>query len=179
MIPRRAALERLSLLLGGALSPQITASLMGQVLNKGVSVAVTPEQTALLAEVAEVIIPTTDTPGAKAAGVEAFIVRVLRDCHELAEQESFYAGLAKIEAAGRQAHGKAFAELAADQKIDLVRTTAEQDKTFFKRLREFVVTGYFISEIGATQALEYLPVPGRFEGDVPLQPGQKAWAISK
>jgi len=179
MIPRRAALERLSLLLGGALSPQISASLMGQVLNEGPSVAVTPEQTTLLAEIAEVIIPTTNTPGAKAAAVEAFIIRVLRDCHPLAEQESFYAGLAKIDAAGRQAHGKAFAELAPDQKIALVRTTAEQDKAFFKRLREFVVTGYFISEVGATQALEYLPVPGRFEGDVPMQPGQKAWAISK
>lgn len=179
MIPRRAALERLSLLLGGALSAQITASLMGQVLNEGPSVAVTPEQTALLAEIAEVIIPTTNTPGAKAAGVEAFIIRVLRDCNPLAEQESFYAGLAKIDAAGRQAHGKAFAELAPEQKNALVRTTAEKDKVFFKRLREFVVTGYFISEIGATQALEYLPIPGRFEGDVPMQPGQKAWAISR
>lgn len=179
MIPRRAVLERLSLLMGGALSPQITASLMGQVLNEGPSLDVTPEQTALLAEIADVIIPTTDTPGAKAAGVEAFIIRVLRDCHELAEQESFYAGLSKIDDAGRQAHGKAFAELAPDQKNALIRTTAEQDKAFFKRLREFVVTGYFISEIGATQALEYLPIPGRFEGDVPMQPGQKAWAISK
>ena len=34
-------------------------------------------------------------------------------------------------------------------------------------------------DVGATQALEYLPVPGRFEGDVPMQPGQKAWAISR
>ncbi len=179
MIPRRAALERLSLLMGGAFSPQITASLMGQVLNDGPSLDVMPEQTALLAEIADVIIPTTATPGAKAAGVEAFIIRVLRDCHELAEQESFYAGLAKIDAAGRQTHGKAFVELAPDQKNALIRTTAEQDKAFFKRLREFVVTGYFISEIGATQSLEYLPIPGRFEGDVPMQPGQKAWAISR
>ena len=70
-------------------------------------------------------------------------------------------------------------ELAPDQKIALVRTTAEKDKAFFRRLREFDVTGYFISEIGATQAMEYLPVPGRFEGDVPMQPGQKAWAISR
>jgi hypothetical protein len=179
MIPRRAALERLSLLLGASLSPQIAASLMGQALNEGASVAVTSEQTALLAEVADVILPTTDTPGAKAAGVEAFIVRVLRDCHPLAEQESFYAGLAKIDEAGRQAHGKPFAELAPDLRTALVRATAERDKAFFRRLREMVVTGYFISEIGATWALEYLPVPGRFEGDVPLRPGQRAWAISR
>ena len=179
MIPRRAALERLSLILGGALSPQVIASLMGQVLNEGASVAVTPEQIALLAEIADVIIPATDTPGAKAAGAEAFIVRVLRDCHPFAEQESFYAGIARIDTAGREAHGKPFAELSSEQKNALIRATAESDRAFFKRLREFVVTGYFISEIGATQALEYVPVPGRFEGDVPLRPGQKAWAISR
>jgi len=179
MIPRRAALERLSLILGGALSTQITAALMGQVLNEGASVAVSPEQTALLAELADVIIPTTDTPGAKAAGVEAFIVRVMRDCYVLEEQKTFYDGVAKIDEAGQKAHGKPFAELAPQEKIDLVREAVGNDKAFFKRLRELTVTGYFISEIGATQALEYLPVPGRFEGDVPMQPGQKAWAISK
>ena len=179
MIPRREALERLSLLLGGALSTQVTAALMGQVINGGASVAVTPEQTALLAELADVIIPATDTPGAKEAGVETFIVRVLRDCYPMEDQESFYAGIAGIDEAGRKAHGKAFVELTPDQKNALVREAAEKNRSFFRRLREMVVTAYFISEVGATQALEYLPVPGRFEGDVPLKPGQKAWAISR
>ncbi|HAK76772.1 MAG TPA: twin-arginine translocation pathway signal, partial [Runella sp.] len=45
------------------------------------------------------------------------------------------------------------------------------------RMKELTVTGYFTSEIGATKALEYLPIPGRFEGCVPLKPGQKAWAL--
>jgi methylmalonyl-CoA mutase N-terminal domain/subunit len=179
MIARRAALERLSLILGGALSPQMTAAVMGQVINEGASVAVTAEQTALIAELADIIIPTTDTPGAKAAGVEAFIIRVMRDCYVLEEQQSFYAGLEKLAEAGRQKHGKAFAELAPEEKIALVADATKTNKAFFKRLKELTVTGYFISEIGATQALEYLPVPGRFEGDVPMQPGQKAWAISK
>lgn len=179
MIHRREAIERLSLILGGALSTQVTAALMGQVLNEGASVPVTQEQTALLAELADVIIPATDTPGAKEAGAEAFIVRVMRDCHPMEEQESFYAGIAGIDEAGRKVHRKPFAELTPDQKNALLRETAEKNKAFFRRLREMVVTGYFISEIGATRALEYLPVPGRFEGDVPLQPGQKAWAISR
>jgi methylmalonyl-CoA mutase N-terminal domain/subunit len=179
MIVRRAALERLSLMLGGALSTRLTAAVMGQILNAGGSVAVTADQTALLAELADVIIPTTDTPGAKAAGVEAFIIRVMRDCYILEEQESFYAGLAKVEEAGRGKHGKGFTELSPEEKIALVTDTAKTDRAFFRRLKELTVTGYFISEIGATQALEYLPVPGRFEGDVPMQPGQKAWAISR
>jgi hypothetical protein len=36
--------------------------------------------------------------------------------------------------------------------------------------------GYFTSEIGAKQALRYLPVPGRFEGCIPYKKGDKAFA---
>ncbi len=48
---------------------------------------------------------------------------------------------------------------------------------FFTILKDLTLTGYFTSEIGATQALEYVAVPGRYDGCVPLKPGQKAWAI--
>jgi hypothetical protein len=44
-------------------------------------------------------------------------------------------------------------------------------------MKGLTVTGYFTSEIGATQALEYLPIPGKFEACIPLKPGQKAWAL--
>tara|TARA_R110000850_G_scaffold55417_15_gene131102 strand:+ start:812 stop:1390 length:579 start_codon:yes stop_codon:yes gene_type:complete len=179
MIKRREALERISLMLGGALSTQMTAGVMGQVLNEGASVEVTEAQTALLAELADVIIPTTDTPGAKAAEVEQFIIRVLRDCYELEDQETFYADLAKINEASQAAHGNGFVGLTPEQKIAVVQDATESNKTFFKQMRKFTVVGYFTSEIGATQALEYLPIPGKFEGDVPFKPGQKAWAVTK
>jgi len=179
MMKRRAAIERISLMLGGALSTQLTAGLMGQVLNEGASVEVGDSQKALLAEVADVIIPTTDTPGAKAAGVEAFIVRLIRDCYVIEEQKTFYAGLAKIDAASQGAHGERFVDLNVEQRNAVIQDAMKTNKAFFKHMKQLTVTGYFISEIGATQALEYLPVPGKFVGDVPLKPGQKAWAISK
>jgi len=177
MIPRRDALQRLTLLLGGALSAQLTAGLMGQVINLGPSVSVSAEQQKLLAEAADTIIPNTDTPGAKEAGAEQFIVRVLRDCYVREEQEKFYAGLAKLEEDSREQYHKGFAELDAAQRKELMTKTAKSNKAFFLRLKELTVTGYFCSEIGASKALEYLPIPGRFEGDVPYQAGQKAWAL--
>ena len=175
---RRAAVERITLLLGGgALSPQLTAAVMGQVLNTGASVAVTAAQTTLLAEVSDIIIPTTDTPGAKEAGVHDFIIRVLRDCYAMEEQESFYAGLAKLDADSRADNdGKGFVELDAAAKKSALEKTVKTNKDFLKQLKQFVITGYFTSEIGATQALAYLPLPGQFIGDVPLKEGQKAWA---
>jgi len=175
MITRREAVQRITLLMGGVLSTQLTAGLMGQVTNAGPSVSVGDEQKKLLAEVADTIIPTTDTPGAKAAGVEEFIVRVMRDCYRKEEQEKFYAGLAQLDADSHAAHGKGFAELEASAKIEILKKSST--KPFFKLVKELTIAGYFASEIGATQALEYLPIPTRFEGDVPMKPGQKAWAL--
>lgn len=178
---RRTAVERITLLLGGgALSSQLTAGLMGQVLNTGVGASVPVDEGTrlLLAEVADVIIPTTDTPGAKAAGVEQFIIRLMRDCYEREEQEIFYAGLARLDTASKADNGgKVFVELDLAGKNAMVQKTTQDNKAFFKLMKELTVSGYFISEIGATQALAYLPIPGQFLGDVPLKPGQKAWAM--
>ncbi len=177
MIPRRDAIQRLSLLLGGVLSTQLTAGLLGEVLNTGSSIEVSPAQVKLLADAADTIIPDTDTPGAKAAGVEQFIVRVMRDCYVREEQAKFYDGLAKLDDASRKAHTRGFSDLDAAQRKELMALTAKTDKPFFRQLRELTIAGYFTSEIGATKALAYLPIPGRFEGDIPLTPGQKAWAL--
>lgn len=178
-IRRREAVERIALILGGTLSTQLTSGLMGQITNSGPSVPVDDSRKRFLAEVADVIIPDTDTPGARAAGVEEFIVRVMRDCYELKDQEKFYGGLDKLDQASQARHGKAFVDLDGEKKIEMIRDAVENNRDFYRRMREMTITGYFTSEIGATQALEYLPIPGRFEGDVPMQPGQKAWAISR
>jgi hypothetical protein len=174
---RREAIQRATLLLGGVLSAQLTAGLLGQVINTGASVAVSADQESLLADVAEVIIPTTDTPGARAAGVSRFIIRVMRDCYKKDEQEQFYEGLARLDASSRAKGGKGFAELDSAQQAEMVKLATINDKAFFKLMKQLTVVGYFTSEIGATQALAYLPIPGRFQGNVPLEPGQKAWAL--
>ena len=177
MISRRDALQRLSLLLGGALSAELTAGVLGQVLNTGDSIEVMPDQVKLLAEAADTILPDTDTPGAKAAGAEQFIARVLHDCYVREEQTAFYDGLARLDAESRRVQGRGFAELDAPQRKAQMAAAAKSDRPFFRRLRELTIVGYFTSEIGATKALEYLPIPGRFAGDVPMTPGQKTWAL--
>lgn len=174
---RRDAIQHVALLLGSMISTPTMAGVMGEKINLGESVPVTAEQEAFLADLADVIIPTTTTPGAKAAGVEKFIVRVIRDCYPKDDQEKFYAGLTQLNTDSRSAFGKSFVELDSKQKIEAVKALTSSNKPFFLRMKELTVTGYFTSEIGATKALEYLPIPGRFEGCVPLKPGQKAWAL--
>lgn len=174
---RREAVQRVALMMGGVLSAPLMAGVMGQVTNKGASLNTTADQEALLAEVADIIIPTTDTPGAKAAGAEKFIVRVMRDCYKKEDQDKFYAGLAKLDTDSQAKFGKDFMNLDLAQKNEMVKLSTVNDKPFFQRMKELTVTGYFTSEIGATKALAYLPVPGKFVGCIPLKPNQKAWAL--
>jgi hypothetical protein len=174
---RREAVQRLTLLLGGVLSVQLSAALRGEVINPGASITVDAETKALLTEVADTIIPTTGTPGAKAAGAEEFILRVMRDCYRYEDQRGFYAALAGLDAASKASHGKGFSQLDPTARGEVLRAHASKNKAFFHTMRELTVAGYFTSEIGATKALEYLPIPGRFEGDVEMKPGQKAWAM--
>ena len=174
---RREAIQRLTVLLGGVLSADLTAGLMGQVINPGASIQIDTDQKTLLTEVADTIIPTTDTPGAKAAGVEQFIIRVMRDCYRYEDQRDFYAGLDRVDAESKTRHGKGFSQLGGAERNEVLKACAAKDKPFFATMRQLTVAGYFTSEIGATKALEYLPIPGRFEGDVEMKPGQKAWAM--
>lgn len=167
---RREAVQLVSLAVGAFLSHGVAPKLAAQA-DAGGAVET------LLAEVADVIIPTTDTPGAKAAGVEKFILRVVRDCFKTEERQKFYAALDTLDEDSRKKFSKTFVALTEAEKVELVKFTAAQRKAFFSSLRQLVVTAYFNSEIGATQALAYLPVPGKFQGSVPLAPGQKAWAL--
>lgn len=175
-IPRREAIQRLAILLGGTLSLPAQAALLGQKINTE-PVDLPADQQALIASLAEVIIPATDTPGAKEAGVGSFIVRVIRDCTGKDQQTKFLEGLQKTNVLSQKAFSKPFVELSSLQQTEVVGQLAREEKEIFLSLRELTIVGYFTSELGATKALEYLPVPGRFQGDLPLKPGQRVWAI--
>lgn len=56
-------------------------------------------------------------------------------------------------------------------------TMKPKSPIFYFTMKDLTMLGYFTSEPGATQALEYVPVPGRYEGCIDLKPGQKAWAM--
>lgn len=187
---RRDAVQRIALLLGGVISAPAMAGIRGEKTYHGVSIIANEDQVALITEVADTIIPSTKTPGAKAAKVEEFIIRVVRDCYPKEDQEHFYAGLAKLNADCKAASGKDFLQASATERKDaLTKCMLEADQErianrgkkapnpFFFMIKELTTTGYFTSKIGATEALEYLPIPGKFDGCMPLSPNQKTWAL--
>ncbi|MFA6275719.1 gluconate 2-dehydrogenase subunit 3 family protein [Pedobacter sp. UC225_61] len=82
-------------------------------------------------------------------------------------------------------------EKAAKLEMDIERNKPEKERAgnpmavkdppkttpqFFAIARDLTMLGYFTSEVGATQAYEYVQIPGRYDGCVDLKPGQKVWA---
>jgi gluconate 2-dehydrogenase gamma chain len=116
MITRREALRRTALLLGGAVSaPTLAGVLAGCGRDSGSGGAtglklLTPWQHAMVATIAEHIIPETDTPGARAAEVDWFIDEMLAVHYSAAERELFLAGLAGVDTRALDVCGRGFLE---------------------------------------------------------------------
>jgi gluconate 2-dehydrogenase gamma chain len=196
---RRELLQRVAYLMGGAISaPAVLGVLSGCTAKKDDSwqpVFLSKEQGALVAEVAEIMIPKTDTPGAKDAGVPAFIDTMLKDVYTQEDRDHYLAGLKAFDDSARTAHGKSFVELDKRHQTDLLRKVHDEavaaelalepamrrgppPRPFILMTKELALLGFFCSEPGATQVLQYAAVPGSFQPCVPLaQAGNgKAWA---
>lgn len=186
---RRDAIKRTAYLLGGTVSaPFVAAVLNGcQPTEKPdwLPEVLTPEQDKLVAEISEIIIPTTDTPGAKAALVNRFIDLLLKECMTEAEKKAFIDGLAEVEAKANEMYDNEFLDCEPAEQVAVLKemekaareAMGQNPKPFFRVMKELTMLGYFTSEPGATKALEYLPVPGAYNACIPLRPDQKAWAM--
>ncbi len=134
----------------------------------------------LLNEVGETILPATAASGgAKAANVAAFMDDTVRNFYDEGERATFIAGLAQLRAASRgRFAGRGYLQLAPDDRHALL-LTLEQTRPqppYYQMIKQLSVMGYFTSEIGATQAMAHVAVPGRFDGIVKIPPGTRAWS---
>lgn len=175
--------------MGGAITASTWAAVVTGCQRPGKITSFTEEDTvSLLSEVAETIIPETDTPGAKAAGVGPFIAMMLQECYEEEDQKLVLDGLAALNKRSKDELGDIFTGLSPENRAALL-TTIDKERIdynkkkkgddpphYFTLIKELTVTGYFTSEPGATQALQYVPVPGKYEGCIPFNEGDKVWA---
>jgi hypothetical protein len=149
---------------------------------------------------------TAASPGAKAANVGAFMAVMVRDCYTPADQKTFVEGMSKLDDAAKKKFSSKFLDLTPQQRTDLLVDLDKEQKDFttqrgktldadaakhkgeanykapelpkhyFRMIKELTLLGYFTSEIGATKALRYIAVPGRYDGCIPYKKGDKAWA---
>ena len=178
---RRAALKRAAFFLGVALTPSLIANVLQAAAVPGAkALFLSKEHLDLVTAIADRILPRTDTPGASDVGVPAFVDLMLGKYSTESERQVFTAGLDEVNAASLAAHAQSFVKVTAAQQDAILMRIAvasqKKDKTFFHQIKELTVVGYFTSEIVGRTVLHYDPVPGRFQGCVPIsEVGNVLW----
>jgi gluconate 2-dehydrogenase gamma chain len=190
---RREALRRTAWIMGGAVSaPAIMGILKGCAAKPTIDwtpVFLSADQGTLVSQVAEIIIPKTDTPGAKDVGVPGFIDQILKECYKKEDQDKFLNELKAFDDEAKKEYGDPFIELDAEKQAAFVKKVhdaavktdesgAPTTRPFILTLKELTMLGYFTSEPGATQVLQYNPVPGAYKGCIPVSEAGngKTWA---
>jgi hypothetical protein len=188
---RREALSSVALLLGGTIlgAEMFLSGCTNADKNIGASgLQFSPDDISFLDEVGETIIPATSTPGAKETKIGEFMKTIVNDCYEERDQKIFVDGMKKLDDASKKMNNKSFLESTPEQRHNLLVALDKEQKDYmaakksedpphyFRMMKELTLWGYFSSEAGATQALRYIAVPGRYEGCIPYKKGDKAWA---
>lgn len=172
--------------LAGAV-PSSAAALLGHLDPHD---APTPQQRKLMRAVAELVIPTTDTPGAGTVGAGDFAIIALahgldgtRKPTEAAFQPFLRAdkSLDHVRWLEHQLGAKWLALPAARRHEQLAALDAaayKGDAAFapWRAIKGLILTGYYTSEVGGSKELQYELVPGRFDPKVPLAPGARAFS---
>ena len=143
----------------------------------------------LLEEVADTILPRTDTPGARDAAVGHFIARYSAACYPPERIALLQAGIQDIEAQMRSLHGTEFRQASQQAKNSLLLSVDRQAKAqaadgaagggpphYFTLIKWLTLLGFFTSEPGETRVARYRPVPGRYKGCIPYIKGETFWA---
>ncbi|MFY8167121.1 MAG: gluconate 2-dehydrogenase subunit 3 family protein, partial [Sediminibacterium sp.] len=183
MMNRREALSRVAIIMGGTVIGS-EAFLTGcKASTKTVSFS--KDDIAFLNEVAETILPATNTPGAKEAKVGEFMTVMVNDCYEEDNQIIFMEGMRALKFKDAKAKiGKSFMEASAEERHQLLVTLdaeakeyqknkkAEEPTHYFSMIKQLTLTGFFTSEVGATKVLRYVATPGRFDGSAPYIKGE-------
>jgi Gluconate 2-dehydrogenase subunit 3 len=144
------------------------------------------EDILFLDEVAETILPATKTPGAKAAKAGELIKVMVNDTYEVKDQQIFHKGIAALNEVSKK-NGQSFTDAIPKERtallsiLDKEANAYEKSKKkgepshYFTMMKQLTLFGFFSFKEGATQALRYIGVPGKYVGDIPYKKADKAW----
>jgi hypothetical protein len=189
---RRTIIKQISFLTGAAFvgSEMVLISGCKADIKYNISEIFSIEQIALLDEIGEIIIPETDTPGAKSINIGQFINKIVTECYTTEQQNIILTGIKTLQSDFEKKYNSTFIKSNKDQRseyLNLVNNDMKEYKRvkkndepdhYFLMLKQLTILGYFTSEPGATKALNYVAVPGRYNGETSYKKGEKAWATS-
>jgi Gluconate 2-dehydrogenase subunit 3 len=189
--------EVLKWLAAGAALPVLPPSLLAIARHAQAQVGeayklrtLSPQQNSMVVTMTDLIIPATDTPGAKAARVNEFIDVILTEWANDTERQDFLQGLADVDKHSNELFGKNFADATVEQQTALLRVmddgamakhgasharhnnTIPEDRdkqlqgNFWDVFKGITLHGYYTSEIGFSQEQGLQIIPGAYHGCV-------------
>jgi len=171
MINRRDAIKRATMLLGVAVSSSTIAGCMGggsSETNAGDNWNpdfLNGTQGKVAKAVANIIFPTTDTPGAVDVGVPQFMDLLYGKYMDAEEKTTFTTGLGQLSKSGFQDMSETDQ---ASAMTALAGTTDKSQKAFLQQIRGLTIVGYFKSEEVCRNVTNYDPVPGKYKACLPI-----------
>jgi hypothetical protein len=184
---RREAISSVAAMLGGTIvGAELIISCAPRIEN--VNTLFNKKHVSLLDEIADTILPPTKTPGAKAAHVGDFMALIVDECYSPEDQQVFLEGIRQIDVISNKKYEKPFMKLNAGQRSEMLIELDKEQRAYqrkkkrnepshyFRMMKELTMVGYFTSEVGATQALRYVALPGRYDGCMPYKKGDRAWS---
>ncbi|MEE8257296.1 MAG: gluconate 2-dehydrogenase subunit 3 family protein [Acidobacteriota bacterium] len=122
----------------------------------------TPAENELVTIISDLIIPTDEkSPGAKEARVNEFIDLMISEA-EGDERALWRDGLQAVNRESAKQFGKNFVEASEDRQISLLEAMSQNERNprnlrerFFDQIKRRTIQGYYTSEIGLHQDLEY------------------------
>ena len=161
---RRRFLINVSTLLGCSVTALDVAAIDSALaFTKNSASKLQPAQLNVIAAIADIIIPQTDTPSASQAKTHFYIDLYL---HEFLTESKRIEFLQDLETLYKPLPG--FLSLSKNEQTQVVQRLDDQlhsdnENKTYKKLKELIVIGYYTSEIGGTQELKYDPVPGPYK----------------
>ena len=187
---RREAFKRTALALGYTISAPTVTLLFNKCKGKTTPLAPTvflsEAQARLVDEISECLLPKTDTPGAKDIQVFRFVDLMLKQVLDVEEQSKFTSGLESFDEQCQQEQGQSFTDCSKEQQNEFMQSwinsfAEDPDNShaseFFKQFKKLALLAYFTSEEVGENVLGYNPIPGNYEGCLPLEEEQKIWSL--
>jgi hypothetical protein len=180
---RRTVIKNLALIIGGAALLPACMQEKGKASIALKNVEISADQEKLIGDMAETIIPKTNTPGAKDLNLHLFVLKMLDDCYKKADQQAFMSGMAQFTDAVKKKYDNTFAGLSTKQREEML-LSIEKDKdpksisipaelkTFYGIVKGQTVNGYTNSQYFMTKQVIYELVPGRYNAHFPYKQKQ-------
>jgi glucoside 3-dehydrogenase (cytochrome c) hitch-hiker subunit len=199
MLTRREALQRAAVLLGYAVSGSTVAAVMSgcqaDPRPDWTPRFFTPMQLRQVSAMLDHLLPKTATPGALDVQVDRFLDMFLADFASPEDRQTFLAGLTETDERSRELSGRTFVDLPADGRDAVFRGFEAQAPpvpptiwggqisatvaplAFYRQFKQLALVGYYTSAEVGLHILTYDPVPGRFDGCLPLSDVGNQWSL--